>query len=155
MINSWCKHIEFLTVKAAQRIYILKILRNKGVDCTELCGIADSLVVSVLRYALCVWGSKGLTGLARNKINRVINSLNTTCNNMMQIDFPKLLKETDNKMMDKISINSTNPLFSLLPPLRPSPTNKLRQRSHNFTLPAVKTERMRLSFPYRTLFNAY
>ena len=64
--------------------------------------------------------------------------------------FLVLVRNRDCKLWSTITDTPSHPLYQLLPPKK---QRFLRNRGHDFILPAVNTERFKRSFINRCLFN--
>ena len=62
----------------------------------------------------------------------------------------EVIRNRDCKLWNTITDTTSHPLYQLLPPKK---QRFLRNRGHDFILPAVKTERFKRSFINRCLFN--
>src|SRR5258706_427274 len=60
--------------------------------------------------------------------------------------------KADSKLFSSIQKRTNHCLAQLLPTKRPVYTSKLRHRAHHYSLPLVKTELHKQSFPNRCLF---
>jgi len=49
-------HIQFILSQCAQRLYLLKVLRDQGLPDAQLSVIANAVIISCLFYALPAWG---------------------------------------------------------------------------------------------------
>ena len=49
-------HIQFVLSQCAQKMYVLKLLRHRGLPDAQLSVIANAVIVSRLLYALSAWG---------------------------------------------------------------------------------------------------
>ena len=61
-------HIQFVLSQCAQKMYVLKLLRHRGLPDAQLSVIANAVIVSRLLYALSAWGGFLSVELV-NKIN--------------------------------------------------------------------------------------
>ena len=52
---SWKKHIEYVTTKAAKRLYFLKVLKRSGLPHEHLLHYYTAVIRPVLEYCSCVW----------------------------------------------------------------------------------------------------
>jgi len=52
---SWKKHIEYVTTKAAKRLYFLKVLKRSGLPHEHLLHYYTAVIRPVLEYSSCVW----------------------------------------------------------------------------------------------------
>ena len=100
----------------------------------------DSLIVSLFVYGLEVWGSA---------CNKYLDRIDNFCKrayrygNTAKTDFKisTLIEERDKLLFKKIITTKDHPLQDLLP-----------ERSHEFQLPQIRTERYKNSFINRCLF---
>ena len=49
------EHVNYIITQCSHRMYLLKLLRSKGLNTKELSNIAYSLIISRIRYALPAW----------------------------------------------------------------------------------------------------
>ena len=66
---SFTAHVDNIFKICSQRLYLLKLLRDQGLPRHYLNAIFDALVLSKLRYAICVW-----SGFLSTKMTGQINA---------------------------------------------------------------------------------
>ena len=132
----------------SQRLYALRMLRNQGLDATNLTTVFQAFIIACISYAICSWGGFA-TQSNVDKINALFKrSLRTGLTNKL-FTFESLLESADHKLFN----NSTNPIHCLnqiMPPVKPS--SGLRKRGHDYQLPPFKYESYRQSFLLRCLY---
>jgi len=52
---SWKKHTEYITTKAAKRLYFLEVLKRSGLSHERLLHYYTAVIRPVLEYCSCVW----------------------------------------------------------------------------------------------------
>jgi len=79
-------HVTNVLKMCSQGIYLLKLLRDQGLDRHHLHTVFEGLILSSLRYALPVWSGFCLL----NSLDKLIHSLNVPINMVFQIKSTQL-----------------------------------------------------------------
>ncbi len=109
----------------------------------------DLLIMSLFLYGIEIWGA-AYQGKYLDCIDRFFRRAFKFgyTNNLYVI--AEVIRNRDCKLWSTITDTPSHPLYQLLPPKK---QRSLRNRGHDFILPAVKTERFKRSFINRCLFN--
>jgi hypothetical protein len=145
---NWDLYLENLLAKAGSRLYILRICKYYGYPKDQISTLFDSLVFSLILYGIEVWGA-AFKGKYLDRVDKFLKRAyryGYTSKNYVLTD---IIRERDIKLWKIISEDVTHSLYELLPPKK---TRTLRKRGHNFILPKVRTERYKISFINRCLF---
>ena len=146
---NWDTQFENMMEKANSRLYMLRVCKYYDYSLEELSILFDSLITAFLMYGIEVWAS------AYN--NKYLQKIDKFCKQAVRygytthyIPIMERIRARDKQLWGKITKDLKYLLHSLLPPKK---RRILRQRGHNFILPAVKTARFKRCFINRCLFN--
>ena len=123
-------------------LYILRICKKFGYSQENLHYLFNTLIMSLFKYALPVWGCANYSTYLVN-IDKLQNRAVKFGYLKHTVPIYDLIESSDNTIWNNIKNNPRHPLAHLLPPQR---TRILRSRSHNFILPKIKTERLKMCF---------
>jgi len=143
-------HVDFILSVCSQRVYLLKLLRDRGLQLPQLHIICQSLIVSRILYALPAWGGL-LSAELKGRINAFLRRLYKYGFMHSLIDIEYLLTSSDRKLFKNMQ-KCEHCLNHLLPP-RKNNDIALRPAGHEFLLPICNYELHRRSFVVRCLFN--
>ena len=135
--------------QCSQRTFLIRKLRDQGLNSRCLTIVFDALILSRIRYALSAYGGF----LNKGQIERVDGFLRRAfkyklCCKVFTID--ELLYHSDKNMFKAIQ-NETHCLNNLLPAIK-NVSYGLRKQGHNYILPDIKFELNKKSFINRVLF---
>ena len=146
---NWDSQFEHMLGKANSRLYILRVCKYFGYSLSELTVLFDSLIMSLFLYALEEW--------ACAHQGKYIAQIDKFCRRALRYGYTSkytpmtsYIVLRDTQLWNNIITDAAHPLYDLLPPQRSS---FLRSRGHDFTLPRVRTERLKRCFINRCLFN--
>ena len=125
-------HVNFLTCTANQRLYLLKILRQNGLNVNNLDCIFTAIVVSRITYAIESWGNF-VSREQEEKINKMFRKAKRWGLCTKLYTFQELKELRHDKFFKNICKNSSHCLYHLMPPLRDT-LHSLRSRMHNHQL---------------------
>ena len=106
--------------------------------------------MSLFLYGLEVWGS-AFQGKYLDRIDSFIRHAYRFGYTNKIFLISDVIKNRDRDLFNRITSYSGHVLFDLLPPKR---NKALRDRSHDFILPRVKTERFKRAFVNKCLFKS-
>ena len=132
-------------------MYIMRTCRSYGYSKEQLTLLFDTLIMSLFKYGIEVWGS-ALEKKYLDRIDKFLRRAHRYRYTSKSVQIIDVVKEKGTSLFEKICNNPDHPLYELLPPIR---QRSLREREHDFILPKVKTERFRRSFLNRCLFNNF
>jgi len=147
------EHVQDLTVKSAQTIYALCVLRTHGLKDAALQQVHRSVVVARLLYAASAW--HGFTKATdRRRINLLLERAKRYGYCMPDLPtFEELCDAADDQLFNKTVSNCNHVLHS---PLSPSSTASqhynLRRRMHTLSLPEHGTYLSDCNFVIRMLY---
>ncbi|MFZ2537944.1 MAG: reverse transcriptase family protein [Oscillospiraceae bacterium] len=148
-------HIEKLLTTSASTQYGLKILRSKGLVGPQLWEVTKQVLNSRLLYACPAW-SGFIDASSRSRLISLTRRLVKL--NFLPHDhgtFDDLCRACETHLFDVIQYNCDHVLHHMLPPIKNEHYN-LRPRTHNRTLPCIKTTLQHKTFLNRMLFtNVY
>ena len=145
---NWDSHIDHVISKTSSRLYILRVCRFYGYPKKQLDLLFKSLMLSVLTYAIEVWGCCYYDKYLK-RIDKLIPRVFKSGYCLKKYSICDILTTRDNKLWIKITSNTTA-LDDLLPPRR---TRYLRSRDHDYILHRVRTSRFKSTFVNRCLFS--
>ena len=154
---TWDEHINYITSKANKRLYFLRMLRRANVNNAHITQVYTSTVRSVLEYAAEVWHpgtTQKLTQQVEHIQKRFLKIIypDLSYNKALvaaQLETLECRREDICKTWFSKLCEQTHPLHHLLPPKRN--ITRLRKAS-TFTIPTVKTERLKRSPIFYGLF---
>jgi hypothetical protein len=116
----WNVHIDGQVKKASKRLYHVRCLRNLYVDNSLICLMYNSLISSILTYAVCCWFGSASEGCKR----KIVSIRKRVCK-MVGPDFVPMLDDPADifnkrcvKLATKIISDNNHPLnifYQLLP----------------------------------------
>ena len=147
--SDWDLHVDNLLRRAGSRLYILRVCKHFGYPKEQLTKLFDLLIMSLFLYGIEIWGA-AYQGKYLDRIDRFFRRAFKFgyTNNLYVI--AEVIRNRDCKLWNTIIDTPSQPLYQLFPPKK---QRFLRNRGHDFILPAVKTERFKRSFINRCLFN--
>ena len=102
----------------------------------------DLLIMSLFFYGIEIWGAAH-QGKCLNRIDRFVKrAFRFGYTNHLYV-MAEVITNGDCKLWNTITDTPSHPRYQLLPPKK---QRFLRNRGHDFILPAVKTERLKRSF---------
>lgn len=146
---SFEKHVNAIVACCSQRLYLLKLLRDGGMNINNLNIVFCSLVINRILYCLAVWGGF----LNVDQVGRIDAVLRRARRYRITSDlycFAGLLAQADHRLFERAQ-NHNHCLNHLLPPLKTDYVN-LRSHGHSFILPRCRLELYRKSFFPRCLY---
>lgn len=146
---NYCTHVSTVLKLCAQKLYLLRLLRNQGLSLHNLNIVFQALVISRIVYCLPVWGGY-VTAEQRGQINALFSRAYARgfCFKLYRID--DLLDAADDRLFKAIQSN-----VHCLHPILPSPKSRsitMRPRGHGFELIRCNFEFVKKSFLPRSLF---
>ena len=133
------EHVTYLISSCEQALYGLRMLRSHGMSPTAVQTVFQAVIVSKLTYAAAAW--IGFT--TRDELDRLDTFLKKSVRFSFappeQKSFRELVEVQEEKLFQTIISNPDHVLYKLLPPKRQTSYN-LRQRTHNFIIPARQTK---------------
>lgn len=144
-------HVDYVLRIANQRLYLLNLLRKRGLNQQGLSIIFESIIIARVMYAMpAISGFISAHDLSR--INKLFKKANKWGLTSKSYDFTKLASEQDKKLFESIKKNSDHCLNQLLTTKQSTYLNKLRRRGHRYSLPIIRTDLHKKSFVVRCLF---
>jgi hypothetical protein len=151
--NFCCEeHVKYTLSVCSQRVYLLKLLRDRGLNAPQLHLICQAIIISRFLYALPVWGGY-LSADLKNRLNGFLRRLYKYGLTAQKVCIEQLLTTADRSLFHKV-MNNEHCLHHLLPPVK-CLTMQLRPASHNCELPLCKYELYKRSFIIRCLLNCH
>jgi hypothetical protein len=146
---SFSEHVDFIIRQCRQRMYLLRLLRNRGLPAAPLEAVFTAIVLSRILYAVSAWGGF-VNASEEQRLNKILCKSKSYgyCKNASSFDV--LLERADTVLFSKAQ-NTGHCLQHLLPAVRSS-TAVLRNRGHPLVLPTCKYELYKRSFLTRCLF---
>jgi len=142
-------HIQLILSQCPQRLYLLKLLRHRGLPDAQLSVIANAVIISRLLYALPAWGGSLSVELV-NRINAFLRRMQRFGYLQRHITVAELMNKSDHYFFCKLCA-PTNALNHLLPSTRNRAS--LRTRGHSYQLPEYSTDLYKKSFRIRSLYS--
>ena len=138
------------TKKGAPNLYAIRIIKAKGLNDDLINSVFQATVISRLCYASQFWWGF-LNSNEKERLEALLRKA-LKCNfyNKNQ-SFKEIVESADQKLFNKIIINSQHVLHPLLTPIKQPHSFCLRPRSHNFTLPPKSTSIFEKNFIVRML----
>ena len=143
------EHVSCILTQCSQRIYIIKQLRNQGMDLSQLQIVVQALIISRILYALPARGGFLSVELI-NKIDIFLRRLKRYGYIECDYSITSMLHEADYDLFCKTR-NASHCLHYLLP--TPKISTSLRPRGHKYMLPLCTYQLHKQSFFVRCLFN--
>ena len=126
-------HVSHLLTACSRQLYALRVLRAHGTPRESLCDIARATVISRLTYCSPAWsGFCSCSAADRERLNAVLRR----CRRLGYLDdtdavsVDELFQSVDDKLFEKIVLNSAHVLQPLIPDRLPS-SYDLRRRTHD------------------------
>ena len=147
---TFTSHITNVLSSCAQRLYLLKLLRDQGMPISCLHTIFVSLIVTKITYCISAWGgfiNENFVG----KINSLFRKAKKYGFTQTVYDYHGLRIHFDENLYHNMVFDNhcLNHLFTIS---RHNNT-ELRDRGHSFELPRYRTELYRSSFLPRVVYN--
>jgi hypothetical protein len=144
-------HVDHLLAACAQSLFALRTLRHHGLPVTALQLVFQATVLSKLSYASSAWW-----GFASAEDKARLEAFVSRCGRLgyraaSGPTLSNICAEADDRLFTKIAGNPKHLLRGLLPPPRDN-HYELRDRTHNFILPARSTSLLDKNFISRLLF---
>ena len=146
---SYSTHVSTFLKLCAQRLYLLRLLRNQGLSRFNLNIVFQALVISRIVYCLPVWGGY-ISTEQRGQINAFFRRAYSRGYCLEVYCIEDLLDAADNRLF-KAMQNNNHCLHSILPSPKPCSIT-LRPRGHGFELIRCNSEVFKKSFLPRCLF---
>ena len=156
---SWETHVNNITKKANQRLFMLRLLRRAQVSMEQLLTIYTSRIRPVLEYACQVWHPgliKGQTDLIESVQKRALRIIMPDASYELALEIAELpslaqrRKDLCIKLFDEIKCES-HKLHHLLPPVKCS--NHGIRDVKTYPLPKCRVDRTKKTFINWCLFN--
>ena len=132
-------HVTNLISSCEQALYGLRMLRSHGMSPSAVQTVFQAVIVSKLTYAAPAW--IGFT--TRDELDRLDSFLKKSVRFSFappeQKSFRELVEVQEEKLFQTVISNPDHVLYKLLPPKRQTSYN-LRQRTHDFIIPARQTK---------------
>ena len=112
-------HVNGILKLCSQRIYLLKLLRDKGLPCHLLNTVFDAVVLSKLRHAISVYHGFFICGIERPDQGR------QSVSNIVRVQSPSPLLSSPPFLSPPLRSRPLNPAYSA--PQGPGERCKLRQ----------------------------
>ena len=133
----WKDNTDAVYKKCQSRLYLLRRLRSFNVCSRLLVMFYQSVVDSVLFYAVVCWGG----GIKAGELNR-LKKITKKASSVVGLRVESLQSVTERRIrtkLDSMRSNPSHPLYSML-------QDRMSTFSGRLTLPPMHTERYRLSF---------
>lgn len=147
---TFVSHITSVLSSCAQRLYLLKLLRDQGMPVSCLHTIFVSLIVNKITYCISAWGGFINENFV-SKINSLFRKAKKYGFTHTLYDYHGLRIYFDENLYHSMVFDN-HCLNHLLTSSRQNIV-KLRDRGHSFELPRYRTELYRSSFLPRILYN--
>ena len=142
--SDWDLHVDNLLRKASSRLYILRVCKYFGYPKEQLTKLFDLLIMSLFLYGIEIWGA-AYQGKYLDRIDKFFKRAFIFGYTYNLYAIAEVIRNRDCKLWNTITDTPSHPLYQLLPPKK---QRFLRNRGHDFILPAVKE-----IFINRCLFN--
>ena len=136
---NWSHHIDKVFKKSQSRLFFLRKLRSFNVCNRMLCMFYDTIICSVLSFALVCWGGNA-TERDKGRLNKLIKKAGG-CVGQNFDDIDSILEKLLLRKAIKIEKEEWHPLHSALVQHR----SRINSRS-KYILPAMSSDRYRKSF---------
>lgn len=144
---SFNSHVNSILSQCNQRFYLLKLLKQQGMNLSSLHCVYQSIIVNRITYGLSAWG-----GLIKQKdverINKLFKKAKKYGYTNALFDFKGLLYHNDSVIFKKM-LDTDHCLNPILP--NKTPYGK-RTRQHSYDLPKCTYQLYRNSFLPRVLY---
>lgn len=144
------QHVDFVVKNCAQKMFLLRSLKNRGMPPQHLEIIFKALVLANITYALSAWGNH-ILAIDRDRINAMLKRSFKFGYSCKVLKVEDLLSSFDAKLFNKMQ--SKSHCLNFLLPKTKANNHKLRERGHSFTLPQISSEIYKKSFLIRSLFD--
>ena len=139
----FAKHVKTKLNEANKRLYIIRELKKEGYSHHHL---FKAIVLPKIMYGLAVYGKcQAILNTAQCFLERYFKRRYSS----KLYNINELLEKCDRKLFNKISSDSSRPLYPMLPQAKAS---SLRLRRSTSQLPKINTERFKSSFLNRISF---
>ena len=143
---SFAKHVKTKLNEARKCLYIIRELKKEGYSQDEIDHLFKAIVLPKIMYGLPVYGACQATlNTAQCFLERCFKRRYSS----KLYNINELLEKCDRKLFNKISSDSSHPLYPMLPQAKAS---SLRLRRRTSQLPKINTERFKSSFFNRLSF---
>jgi hypothetical protein len=142
-------HVSNVLKVCNQRLYLLKLLREQGMNIEALHSIYVSLIVNRIIYCVCAWGGF-IRQVDIDKFNSLFRKARRYGYTDTVFDYAGLLTHSDLNLFTQVASNSSHCLCHLLPQ---HTAFEGRDRRHNYVLPMCKFDLYKHSFFPRCLFS--
>jgi len=146
---SFDDQVDVVLRTCSQRVYLLKLLRDQGIPQHNMDIVFHAMVLSKIRYALCVWGGH-ITADQKNRLNALLRRVYKYRFISDTYDIDSMLSDIDTKLFKKMR-NGYHCINFLLPSNKSS-VYDLRERMHDYELPTWQSNIFRNSFVVRCLY---
>ena len=146
---SFSCHVDFIIKQCTQRMYVLRVLRRRGLPAAPFQAVFTALILSRIIYAISAWGGF-VNASEEQRLNKVLSKSFRYgyCKAVSRFDM--LLDCADRTLFHK-ALNTSHSLNNLLPAVRSSAT-VLRDRGHPLIQPNCNYELFKRSFITCSLF---
>lgn len=125
------KHVDGLIAQCKSLLYLLKDLRLHCVRVQDMEKLFNAVILSRMRYGISVYGCDQR---AISKVNQFLQKCHSKNFTSKMINIHELLKEEDQRLLQKILSNANHPLRAYLS------HTKSRSIGHNFLGVKPRTE---------------
>ena len=143
------EHVDYILKLCNQRVYLLKLLKARGLHRTQLHHVCQAVIISRILYALPAWGGS-LTASSKHRIDGFFRRLYRCDYTDLEFSIEQLLGNADSTLFRKI-LSTGHCLHHLLPPVK-NVYMSLRPNIHNCHLPICNYEPFKRSYIVRCLF---
>ena len=138
-------------MQCASNLFALRTLKSKGLNNDLIVTVFKATVLSKLAYASPFWW--GFTSAAdRDRLEAFLRKASRCSFFDGSRTFSELAEAADTKLFNAVSSNQQHVLFPLLPPKKGEIMNKLRDRSHCYTLPSKRAPLLDKNYVIRMLY---
>ena len=137
--SDWDLHVDNLLRKASSRLYILRVCKYFGYPKEQLTKLFDLLIMSLFLYGIEIWGA-AYQGKYLDRIDKFFKRAFRFGYTSNLYAIAEVIRNRDCKLWNTITDTPSHPLYQLLPPKK---QRFLRNRGHDFILPAVKQNALR------------
>ena len=149
---SLSSHVDNLLTACSQTLFALRTLRSHGLNDSSIQAIFQATVVAKLTYAAPAWW--GFTSAAdRDRLEAFLRrSVKFGYRSAASPSLASVCEAAEKRLFRRIQSDNSHVLHPLLPPVRESLYN-LRDRPHNYQLPARTSSLRDCNFIFRILYN--
>ena len=135
----FAKHVKTKLNEANKCLYIIRELKKEGYSPGEIDHLFKAIVLPKIMYGLPVYGSQAILNTTQCFLERCFKRRYSS----KLYNINELLEKCDTKLFNKISSDSSYPLYPMLPQAKAS---SLRLGRSTSQLPKINTERFKSSF---------